>query len=41
LGLLVEQYYDFVAELADQHLVMKRGEIVAVMWFFAARRSEE
>ena len=26
---LVEQYYDFVAELADQYLVMERGEIVA------------
>jgi urea transport system ATP-binding protein len=27
--LLVEQYYDFAAELADQYLVMERGEIVA------------
>jgi urea transport system ATP-binding protein len=26
---LVEQYYDFAAELADQYLVMQRGEIVA------------
>jgi len=26
---LVEQYYDFGAELADQYLVMERGEIVA------------
>jgi urea transport system ATP-binding protein len=26
---LVEQYYDFAAELADQYLVMARGEIVA------------
>ena len=26
---LVEQYYDFAAELADQYLVMERGEIVA------------
>jgi len=25
---LVEQYYDFAAELADQYLVMERGEIV-------------
>ena len=25
----VEQYYDFAAELADQYLVMERGEIVA------------
>ena len=25
---LVEQYYDFAAELADQYLVMSRGEIV-------------
>jgi urea transport system ATP-binding protein len=24
----VEQYYDFAAELADQYLVMERGEIV-------------
>ena len=27
--ILVEQYYDFAAELADQYLVMERGEIVA------------
>ncbi len=26
--LLVEQYYDFAAELADRYLVMERGEIV-------------
>src|SRR5262245_9611465 len=26
---LIEQYYDFAAELADQYLVMERGEIVA------------
>jgi urea transport system ATP-binding protein len=26
---LVEQYYDFAAALADQYLVMERGEIVA------------
>ncbi|MGV8623919.1 ATP-binding cassette domain-containing protein, partial [Pseudomonas aeruginosa] len=26
--LLVEQFYDFAAELADQYLVMARGEIV-------------
>ncbi len=26
--LLVEQFYDFAAELADQYLVMERGEIV-------------
>jgi urea transport system ATP-binding protein len=26
---LVEQYYDFAAELADQYLVMERGQIVA------------
>jgi urea transport system ATP-binding protein len=26
---LVEQYYDFAAELADQYLVMERGAIVA------------
>jgi urea transport system ATP-binding protein len=26
---LVEQYYDFAAELADQYLVLERGEIVA------------
>jgi urea transport system ATP-binding protein len=25
---LVEQYYDFAAELADQYMVMERGEIV-------------
>ena len=25
---LVEQYYDFAAELADQYLVMERGDIV-------------
>ena len=25
---LVEQYYDVAAELADQYLVMERGEIV-------------
>ncbi|KPF48711.1 urea ABC transporter ATP-binding protein [beta proteobacterium AAP121] len=25
---LVEQYYDFAAEIADQYLVMERGEIV-------------
>jgi urea transport system ATP-binding protein len=27
--LLVEQYYDFAAELADAYLVMERGEIIA------------
>ena len=27
--MLVEQYYDFAAELADQYLVMERGEIIA------------
>jgi urea transport system ATP-binding protein len=27
--LLVEQYYDFAKALADQYLVMERGEIVA------------
>ncbi|HSW21097.1 MAG TPA: urea ABC transporter ATP-binding subunit UrtE [Ramlibacter sp.] len=27
--LLVEQYYDFAEELADQYLVMERGEIIA------------
>ena len=27
--ILVEQYYDFAAELADQYLVMERGEIIA------------
>lgn len=26
--LLVEQYYDFAAELADQYLVMSRGEVI-------------
>ncbi len=26
---LVEQFYDFAAELADQYLVMERGEVVA------------
>ena len=26
--ILVEQYYDFAAELADQYLVMERGEII-------------
>ena len=26
---LVEQYYDFAAKLADQYLVMERGEVVA------------
>src|SRR4249919_3273328 len=26
---LVEQFYDFAAELADQYLVMERGEIIA------------
>ena len=25
---LIEQYYDFAAELADQYLVMERGEVV-------------
>jgi urea transport system ATP-binding protein len=25
---LVEQYYDFAEELADQYIVMERGEIV-------------
>ena len=25
---LVEQYYDFAAELADQYLVMERGEFI-------------
>ena len=25
---LVEQYYDFAAELADRYLVMERGEII-------------
>jgi len=27
--LLVEQYYDFAEELADQYLVMERGEVIA------------
>jgi urea transport system ATP-binding protein len=27
--LLVEQYFDFAAELADQYLVMERGEVIA------------
>ena len=27
--LLVEQYYDFAAEIADQYLVMERGEVIA------------
>ena len=26
---LVEQYYDFAAELADDYLVMERGEFIA------------
>ena len=26
--ILVEQYYDFAAELADQYIVMERGEII-------------
>jgi urea transport system ATP-binding protein len=26
---LVEQYYDFAAQLADQYLVMERGEVIA------------
>ncbi len=26
---LVEQYYDFAAELADQYVVMERGEVIA------------
>jgi urea transport system ATP-binding protein len=26
---LVEQYYDFAAEIADQYLIMERGQIVA------------
>jgi urea transport system ATP-binding protein len=26
--LLVEQYFDFARELADQYLVLRRGEIV-------------
>ncbi len=27
--LLVEQYYDFARELADNYLVLRRGEVVA------------
>ena len=27
--ILVEQYYDFAEELADQYLVMERGQIIA------------
>jgi len=27
--LLVEQYYDFAEELADDYLVMERGELIA------------
>ena len=27
--LLVEQYYDFAQELADDYLVMQRGEFIA------------
>jgi urea transport system ATP-binding protein len=27
--LLVEQYYDFARELADDYVVMQRGEVVA------------
>jgi urea transport system ATP-binding protein len=27
--LLCEQYYDFAEELADDYLVMERGEVVA------------
>ena len=27
--LLVEQYYDFAQELADEYLVMERGEVIA------------
>jgi urea transport system ATP-binding protein len=27
--LLVEQYYDFAASLADDYLVMSRGQIIA------------
>jgi urea transport system ATP-binding protein len=27
--LLVEQYYDFAEELADDYLVMERGEFIA------------
>jgi urea transport system ATP-binding protein len=26
---LVEQYYDFARELADQYVVMERGEVIA------------
>jgi len=26
---LVEQYYDFAEQLADQYLVMERGQIIA------------
>jgi urea transport system ATP-binding protein len=26
---LVEQYYDFAEELADQYMVMERGEVIA------------
>ena len=26
---LVEQYFDFAAELTDQYLVMERGEVIA------------
>jgi urea transport system ATP-binding protein len=27
--LLCEQYYDFAEELADDYLVMERGEVIA------------
>ncbi len=27
--LLCEQYYDFAEELADQYVVMERGEVIA------------
>ena len=27
--LVVEQYYDFAKSLADQYLVMERGELIA------------
>jgi urea transport system ATP-binding protein len=27
--LLCEQYYDFAEELADQYLVMERGEVIS------------
>ncbi len=27
--LLCEQYYDFAEELADQYMVMERGEVIA------------